>query len=133
MRTSPAKDIQEYLLNNGFGASGTNLFWHKIPGDSEGIAIRDTGGFDPDKTLLKSESISRPTIQIFARGGKYKYDEVYSKVAEISEFLDQTHEIQLNSKRYISIFKSGEILDLGENTSEKPELSVNFMIEMASI
>lgn len=128
--TSPAKDMQEYLVANGHGVSGTDLFYHKIPGEKTGVVIRDTGGFDTDKSLDRSESIVRPTIQIFARGEKYLYDEIYSRLYGIVDFLDQTHEITINSKRYISIFKAGDILDLGENTSEQPELSVNFYIEL---
>lgn len=131
MTTSPAKDIQEYLVAQGFGESGVDLFYHKLPGDvKKGIAVRDSGGFDPDKTLLKSESVSRPTVQFFARGTKYAYDQTYSDLADIANHLDQLHEIELNSKRYISFFQVGEILDLGENTSENPELSLNFMMEV---
>lgn len=131
--SSHAKNIRQYLALNSYGVSGVDLFHHKIPGDSEGIAIRDTGGYDADTTLDKTESISRPTIQIFARGSKYGYDDAYNKLEQISEFLDQSHEIEINSKRYISISRTGDILDLGENTSEKPELSVNFMLEVAKI
>ena len=113
MATSPAQDIQDFLLENGYGDPGVDLFRHKLPGDAEGVAIRSTGGFDPDKTLLKSESISRPTVQIFIRGSKYGYDEAYERIQDIADFLDQQHEIQINSKRYISIMKMSEILDLG--------------------
>lgn len=133
MTTSPAKDILDHLELNGLGISGTDLFYHKLPGNAKGITIRDTGGFDTDKTFSKEESISRPTVQIFGRGLKYKYAEIYDRLSKISDFLDQTHEIEINSKRFVSIFRMGEILDLGENTSEEPELSVNFMLEIASI
>jgi hypothetical protein len=133
MITSPAKDILDHLESNGLGTSGTDLFYHKLPGNAKGITIRDTGGFDTDKTLSKEESISRPTIQIFGRGTKYKYAEIYSRLDGIADFLDQTHEIEINSKRYISIFKMGEVLDLGENTSEEPEMSVNFMLEVSKV
>ena len=131
MTTSPAQDIQEYLSANGYGTIGVDLFRHKIPGTKQGIAIRSTGGFDPDKTLSKSESISRPTIQIFVRGAKNNFDDAFSKIQDIADFLDQLHEININSKRYISIMKMIEVLVLGENTSEKSELCINFMMEVA--
>ena len=132
--SSPAQDIHDYLVANGFGTSGTDLFYHHQPSKNIlSVTVRDSGGFDPDKTLDKSESISRPTIQIFGRGKKYGFDEIYSKLEDIVEFLDQTHEIIINSKRYISIFVSGGILDLGEDTSEQPELSVNFMLELVLV
>jgi len=130
MATSPAQDIHNYLLVQGYGVSGVDLFYHKRPGDKDGIVIRSTGGFDPDTTLLKSESCSRPTVQIHARGKKYGYDDIYETLSEIADFLDQSHEITINSKRYISIMKMSEILDLGEDTSEKPELSINFVLEV---
>lgn len=133
MTTSPAQDIQEYLVAEGYGVSGVDLFRHKLPGDSEGVVVRSTGGFDPDKTLDKSESNSRPTVQIFIRGAKYGYDNAHSRIQEIADFLDQRHEITINSKKYISIMKMSEVLDLGENTSEKPELSVNFMMEFTGV
>jgi len=129
MATSSAQDIHEYLLAQGYGTSGVNMFYHKRPGDKDGMVIRSTGGFDPDTTLLKSESCSRPTIQIHMRGAKYGYTAAYDTLSEIADFLDQTHEITINSKRYIAINKMSEILDLGEDTSEKPELSINFMLE----
>ena len=132
MISSHAKNIKEYLALNEYGVDGVDLFHHKIPGDAEGIVVRDTGGYDTEKTLDKTEGISMPTIQIYARGEKYGYDDAYDKLTQISEFLDQIHEVTINSKRYISIYRTSDILDLGEDTSEKPELSVNFMMEVGA-
>lgn len=129
-----AKDIYEYLETSGIGTGGSDLFYHNSPeGTGFQISVMDTGGFDPNLYLNPDDAIRRPTIQIVVRGSKYGFDEAYAKAKEIITSIDQKYNLTINSTRYISIHIMGGILDLGRDTNECPKISMNFVLEVASI
>jgi hypothetical protein len=130
---TPAKDIFEYLLENGIGVEGETLFYHNSPdGLTEQVCVMDSGGFDPNIYLDPDDKIRRPTIQISVRGTKYGFDAAYTKAQSIVALIDQQYNLIINSTRYICIHSIGDINDLGEDTNECPKLTMNFFLEMAA-
>jgi len=131
---TPAKDIAEYLELNDIGIYGQTLFYHNSPaGKTFQVCVRDTGGYDPGIHLSKSTKITKPTIQIKIRGNKYGYDQVFTTARQIIDLIDQSYNLEINTKRYISIHLTGDVLDLGEDTNECPVVSINFVLEQVDI
>ena len=127
--SSPAKDILDWLDENNIGEPGYNLYYHNGPsGTTNQITVRDTGGVDPELHLDKSNQIKQPTVQVYLRGEKYKFADVYSKAEQVVALIDQQTNLTINSNKYITMKIMGDILDMGEDTNECPELSINFVL-----
>jgi len=130
--SSPAKDILDYLVSNDIGEPGYDIFYHNGPsGTTNQITVRDTGGIDPELCLEPSNQIKQPTVQVYLRGKKYKFADVYTKAEQIVALIDQQTNLIINSNRYVTIKIMGNILDMGEDTNECPELSINFVLRRA--
>jgi hypothetical protein len=123
--SSPAADIGAMLAANGVGTIGTNIFISLMPNTPDAvIALYDSGGF-PGESGYKYEY---PTIQVRIRGAKGQYISAYAKAEAVRNFLHDRANITWGVNRYIGIWSMSDILFLGQDELNRPELSINFRI-----
>lgn len=118
-------EVAQYLHNNGIGTLATNLFYAKMPDVTEGVAVLDTGGAEPDHEL----PIRHPTFQILIRSASYATGK--AKLEAIFALLNnQYNRTLVNGGTYFyyiqAIAEGGHI---GENEAGEQEFSINFKAE----
>lgn len=122
---SPSDDIATILEDAGIGTKGTDLFSGSLPDTKMVLVIGviDTGGFDTEYNT----SIGKPTVQIRVRGAKF--NDVYTKVAEIVAEISQAVDVTIDTTRYIHILETSQPINLGLDDSNRWNYTLNFRME----
>jgi len=129
--TTPATDIATLLDGvSGTGlAQGTNLFVSVLPETPDAIvAVFDYSGSDPEQNF----EYWRPSVQVRVRGAREDYETVYQLAIAIRAYLVALHNTTIGDTRYIGIWAKGDIMSLGRDNNNRPELSINFQIHRTS-
>ena len=128
---SPSEDIKDILLESDAGLDlvfGTSLFYSKEPDSGvvdKIVTIYDTGGDEP----AANYTYEFPNIQVKIRGDVLKYKEAYSLLNDIKNELHGTHNKTINGARYVGIWASSDIISLGYDEENRPELTINFRMQ----
>ena len=127
---SPAVDIAGLLATAGIGTIGTDLFISEQPSSPDScVTVFDTGGFPPESNY----TYEKPTVNIRVRGNRNGYLNAYAVAKSIvDELHDKTNEEVDSENRIISIWCMGDIISLGKDDNDRPQLSVNFRIHRTS-
>lgn len=131
----PSKDMADILVADlvqiaGANAVfGTNLFVSQIPDTPDAVVVvADTGGTDPDVAIV----YSRPTIQVRVRGAKGGYLAAYTLAQAIVTSLHGLSNQVQGDSRYSS-WQQGDIISIGNDASDRPELTINFRLHKTVI
>lgn len=126
---SPAVDISTILASvSSLGLTeATNLFINKMPNKPDiCVAVMDSPGDAPLPTIERYE---RPSVQILVRGKKNTgFANAYSTAENIKLQLHTYSNQTVGGTRYIGIWAETDILPLGNDDNDRPELSMNFRI-----
>ena len=122
---SPLEDLTDYLVANTSLVMGSTLFAVKLPEKSGTMAcLLDTGGIGPDPY-----EIQNPTVQVLTRANIGEYQAAYSLMDSILTELHALSNIDINGTTYIVVWKTTEIISLGEDKKGRPILSCNLRIK----
>lgn len=126
---SPTKDIADNLegQSSAIGLSlGEDLFISKQPTDSPNLCVTlfDSPGLDPEADYR----YDRPGLQAIIRGNAGDYDTAYALAESIKEAIRKIFNEVINGTRYIGIWATGDIIPLGYDKKNRPEFSINFII-----
>lgn len=129
---APATDIAT-MLDGGSGLGlnqGVNLFVSVLPEAPDAIvAIFDYSGDDPEQNF----EYWRPSVQVRVRGAREDYETPYQLAMAIKAQLVASHNVTIGDTRYIGIWSKGDIMSLGRDANQRPELSMNFQIHRTTI
>jgi len=118
-------DINQNQSSVGIGTFATDLFISKEPDSPDAcVTIFDTGGQDPEA----HHTYDYPTVQVKIRGDKQGYAAAFAKAQEVKEALHGLTNETWNSTRYIQIMCEGDIIFVGYDGKQRPELTINFLI-----
>ena len=121
----PSEDFKDILVAAGVGTYETDLFISMMPTTPNAcISIYDTGGLDP----ILNYVYDYPTVQVRIRGAIFGYQAAWDKAEEVKNALHGLTNETWNSTRYIQIGCQGDILFLNYDDSNRPLLSVNFLV-----
>lgn len=130
---SPSKDIKDLLEDSGSGIDlvyAENLFCNLVPDVGVDniltVTVLDSPG---DSPYPGTAVYDRPGIMVYVRGVANGYTAAYEMAADISTYLHNKHNETINSTRYISIFRVGDINWLGFDENQRPMFSINFAIQ----
>lgn len=116
------------MLDGGLAldlTQGSNLFVSVLPESPDAIvAIFDYSGEDPEQNI----EYWRPSVQVRVRGAREDYETAYQLAMNIKALLVASHNITIGDTRYIGIWSKGDIISLGRDNNQRPELSMNFQI-----
>jgi len=118
-----ALEVAEYLEDNSIGTVGTNIFVDSLPEeDGTIVAVYNTGGSSPDIDL----PIPAPSFQVLVRDEEASV--AYAKIKSVMDLLVNQYNVTLVSggNYYYSIHARGEIQNLGQDTRNRKEYTVNF-------
>jgi hypothetical protein len=126
----PSEDIKDMLdsssVGAGVGTYGVDLFYNTIPPTPDAcVVVLDSGGFDPEPRFEHDI----PTVQVRVRGAKRAHRAAYVKAQAVKAALHGKAGEEWNGTWYILILQEGEILPLGRDENERPELTLNFKID----
>lgn len=123
-------DIKNYLVTEGHGTFGTDLFIGTQPGSPDVItSLFDTGGPGPDSELFDDTgTISEVTFQVYHRSGKAagSYTNGVDKIRDIERSLHKVRNQQLGTTYFYYIFAISRGGDIGQDDEGRDEWSINF-------
>lgn len=128
---STAKEIMQYLADNGVGAIAATSGWslgvsREIERPDTAITLYDTGGGEPNPDIELYES----TFQVRVRGRDYLA--AYDKQQEIRDLLILPTVRQLGENgltRYIGIWMQSDILNIGRDDNDRILLTANYRVQ----
>lgn len=125
---SPSRDLVSVLDGASIGLSyGTNLFRNKrLDSPNEIVVLSDTPGFSP---LHAGGRYDYPSVQVYIRGEKGKYDDTYSLAEDIKQELKAVHNQTINSTWYVGVWANSDIIFLRWDEKDRPEFTINFNIQ----
>ena len=121
------KDIKTLLT------SESNIYIGDMPDTPNNLCcLYNTGGFDSRHSLGSSTATyDEPTFQIRIRDSSYSSG--VTRCEAIMKALDGKTNQTINSKKYITIFKMGDINGLGKDSKNRSEFTLNFRARVKRI
>lgn len=117
-----AEDIAQHLDNNEYGTHGVDLFSGQMPPQPKAcVAVLRTGGSTRDASGGETQE---PRFQLLVRA--VSYTDAEDKAADIADFLHNISELHINSNRYLAIYQTGDLNDIGPDENGLQKFSVNF-------
>lgn len=116
-------DIKDYLVSNGIGVFGTDIFIGTLPPSPDDcIALFEYAGEPPD---LHWDG-EYPGLQVMARGAKYPT--ARAKIEQVKNLLHGVTEEVINGTRYLLIHARHSPETLGKDENGRQLFVVNFRI-----
>ena len=120
-------DMIAHLTTNTIieGSTGWNGVEDHMPDSPDKIvAITPTGGAQPELSV----TVRYPTFQVRVRGVKTSagYDAMKAKMEEIYQSLLVIANETVNSVVYAYVIPSSDVLSMGRDKNNRPEISRNF-------
>jgi hypothetical protein len=125
---SPAEILSTLLpVNTVGGTSGWTRYIGNLPGSPDKVAaFMDSGGSNPWPHL----ALDFPTVQVIVRAQKDSYGQAYAKARQIRDALlglpSQDVVSQAQTFRLVSVTLLGDINTLGNDSVDRPTISINF-------
>lgn len=126
---SPA-EVAGGLLGNAIvgGTTGWDLKVGFLPdsGNDQVICMMDTGGENPNPRW----QVDFVTIQAIVRGKVNSYGSAWTKAREVRDKLLglDSQNMSGSNDRWVSVICKGDVMSIGNDTKNRPLLSVNFRI-----
>ncbi len=124
---APSEDIKDILegISSLALTYATDLFIGEMPKEpNNAVCIFDTGGYDPEANYI----YERPTIQVRVRGAGGGYLAAHELAQAIRDELHALTNTTINSARYVAIWQEGDIISVGQDDNDRPNVTVNFRI-----
>lgn len=119
-------DVKAYIENNVPEASGYTIqLGFKSQNPDKQIVIYETGGLDPETTF----DADYPSFQVQVRGERFGYAATHEVAFAVYRALQTTSLVDLDvspASDYVYCYAQGGLLPLGQDSSERPEFSMNF-------
>lgn len=124
---SPAHILSELVSSEFGGVTGWVRYVGNLPGEPDKIAaFMDSGGLNPWPHLR----LDFPSIQVIVRGPKDSYGQAYGKARIIRDALlglpSQDVVSEAETFRLVSVTMMGDINSIGNDTVDRPLLTINF-------
>lgn len=118
--------VGDYLVAQGFGTLGTNIFLAKMPNKPDTcICVYEGEGGMPDFTMGNT-LLDNPSVQIIVRAGVEDYPTARDTMQSIRLNLSQVANATLSGITVLRIAPIGSILPMGDDTNDRPHISANF-------
>jgi hypothetical protein len=125
-----SKDLRSHINSNPSDITetlviGTNLHIALMPDTPDlCVCLYDHPGQAPNP----SYRYDKPNVQIIVRGKQNGHADAYALAESIKELLRQVHNVEISSTRYIGVWVSSDIADLGFDEKVRPVFSINFVV-----
>jgi hypothetical protein len=133
-----SKDLRSHINSNPSAITetlviATNLHIALMPDTPDlCVCLYDHPGQAPtpqiDGVVGMSYRYDKPNVQVIVRGNQNGYSDAYTLAEEIKELLRQIHNVEIASTRYIGVWASSDIADLGFDEKVRPIFSINFVV-----
>ena len=122
--------IGDFLVTNGSGTLGTNLFLSKMPATPDYcIAVYEYEGMSPVESMGSAAyDIDKPRIQIIVRGARDDYPTARNGLKTIRDAVAGITNTTISSTKVLRVMSIGSILPLGLDDKERPRLVANFQV-----
>ena len=123
----PSEDIKDILeaISSLTLTFATDLFISEMPTTPDNaVCIFDTGGYEPEANY----TYERPTIQVRVRGAGGGYLAAHEQAQAIRDELHALTNTTINGARYVAIWQEGDIISVGQDDNNRPNVTVNFRI-----
>lgn len=128
----PSEDVKDILegISSLALTFATDLFISEMPTEPNNcVCIFDTGGYDPEENYV----YQRPTIQVRVRGAGGGYLAAHEQAQAIRDELHGLHNETINGARYVGIWQEGDIISVGQDDNNRPNVTVNFRIHRTTV
>lgn len=115
---SLVKDVKNILQQNNIDGE---IYLSFLPEKDNAIVLYSTGGFERD---MAGNLIEQPTFQ--ARIRNIDYEAGWNICEKIKDALHKPMDIVVNGNRYLGFYQQSDIMDLGRDSKNRSEFSVNF-------
>lgn len=116
---SLVRDIKT-ILSSIHNINANQIYLTFIPDVDEVIVISQTGGHGFDK----SDGVEEPTFQIFLRSLDYEVG--YTTLYYIRNYLNKATGVKIADFEYLAFYETSNIIELGMDTKERYEFTINF-------
>jgi len=126
---NPAVGIKDILVAKGLGTFAATTGWgifiavEPVSPDTA-ITIYNSGGSAPNPVWL----VDYPSVQVRVRGTVNGYQAAYSKMVAVRDTLLGYPSSDLNGDRWVAVNQIGELVELGQDDSNRPLFVVNFRL-----
>jgi hypothetical protein len=120
--------VGDYLVTNGQGTLGTNLFLGVLPeSPDECVAVIESEGASPEYTMgVGGIVIDSPNIQILVRAGRDDYPTARDKANTIRLLLAAVTNQTISTINVMRIESIGSVGLVGLDEKSRPLISANF-------
>ncbi len=124
--------IGNYLVAQGQGTLGTNLFLSRMPETPDAcICIYEGEGGLPEFTMGNT-ILDNPAIQIIVRGTREDYVTTRDKAQTIRLLLSQLANQTLSGVTVLRVSPIGSVLPMGLDKNDRPMVSTNYRAIVSS-
>lgn len=118
--------VGNYLVAQGQGTLGTNLFLSRMPETPDAcVCIYEGEGGMPEFTM-GSTILDNPAIQIIVRGTREDYVTARDKAQTIRLLLASVANQTLSGVTVLRIAPIGSVLPMGLDKNDRPMISTNY-------
>ena len=120
--------VGDYLVTNGQGTLGTNLFLGVLPEDPDScVAVFESEGGAPVYTLgAGGIRIDAPNLQILVRSSRDDYPTARNKVDTIRQLLASLTDTTISTINIMRVEATGSVGLVGLDEKSRPIMSANF-------
>ena len=124
--------IGNYLVAQGQGTLGTNLFLSRMPETPDAcVCIYEGEGGLPEFTMGNT-ILDNPAIQIIVRGTREDYVTARDKAQTIRLLLAQLADQTLSGVTVLRVSPIGSVLPMGLDKNDRPMVSTNYRAIVSS-
>jgi Bacteriophage minor capsid protein len=117
---SVADDVADLFAAAGW--TGWSVFVNEMPPEpDQAVGIFEAGGPPPGTRL----DIDRPSVQVRVRAGKHDWPTARAKIKDAFDLLHKRTGT-LTGTYYVAIMATGDVLTLGLDANERPELAQTY-------
>jgi len=120
--------VGDYLVAQGQGTLGTNLFLSLLP-DSPDVCVSlyESSGGEPRYVMsVSGQVVDQPNLQVICRATRDDYPTARDKAETIRQLLEDVVGLSQSGVQILSIVPTGSVNPLGVDPEHRPLVSVNF-------
>ncbi len=120
--------VGDYLVAQGQGTLGTNIFLGRMPDTPDScVCVYEAAGSLPEMTFGSvGVAIDRPIVQILCRAGRDDYPTARNKAESIRTLLAGVMNTTLSGIKVMRIEPTGSVNPIGPDEKDRPIVSINF-------
>ena len=123
---SSAEDVAQFLEDQGAGTLNTDLFINLIPSSPPSTAfsmVKDTGGFDPQPSVVIAE---QTTVQVIVKGAVDDPQGARLLAQTILQDLKHSTFTSAAGTFYDRLVQHGRLSTQGDDDNRRPQFGLNF-------